>query len=81
MILTQLCSNLFVRLIEETFKQEEEHDCMQSNPPSKCDWILARIRNEKLESMNHDGNKLNNLEHSQVFFPPQVFLNFWTHCS
>lgn len=50
----------FVGGFVEFVKQEEKHDSVHANPPNECSWIVA-IYEEKLESVNHDCNKLNHL--------------------
>jgi hypothetical protein len=42
-------------------EQEVKHDSMSANPPNKCNWIIARIVEEKLEGMNHDHDELDHL--------------------
>lgn len=75
-ILTHLLVCFIVKVLEE----EEEHACMHSNPPDECNWIIAWIVEEELESVNHHSNKLHHLKQSQVLLPPEIGLHLWSHC-
>lgn len=50
--------SIIVRLIVEFFEEEEEHDCVHTDPPDKCSWIVA-VYEEELECMDHNAHKLN----------------------
>lgn len=52
---------------------------MHSDPPDKGDGKIARIGEQQLEGVYHDGNELDHLEDGQVLFPPQVLLHLWPH--
>lgn len=80
LIINNSYPSAFVRRFIELVEQEEEHDSMHTNPPNECSWIIT-IYEEKLEGVNHDCNKLNHLKSCQVFLPPKVFLELWSHCS
>ena len=54
---------------------------MCSNEIGKADGIVAIVSEEQLEWVYHDQYELNHLQHSQIFLPPQVFLDLGTHCS
>jgi hypothetical protein len=62
-------------------EQEIEHESVGANPPNEREGIVAGIVEEQLEGVNHDGNELHHLKHSQVLFPPQVLLHVRTACS
>lgn len=70
---------LCIRLFVESRKQEIEKDSMSSNEVGEIDWIVAVIFNEQLEGVNHHQHELHHLKNSQVFFPPQILLHFWSH--
>lgn len=72
-------THLSISLIEEVLEQEEEHARVHSNPPDEGDWIVARIPDQQLEGVQHDGDELHHLEHGQVLLPPQIFLHLRSH--
>lgn len=67
-----------VGLFIEIGEQEIEHNSMGSNEVSKTNGIVAIVSEEQLERVNHNQNKLNHLQNSQIFLPPQVFLDLRT---
>lgn len=77
--LTHLLFILQICLLVEIGEQEVEHNGMSANKVSKTNWIVAIILEEQLEGVYHYQNKLNHLQNSQIFLPPQIFLYFWAH--
>ena len=54
---------------------------MGCNIVRKCSGIFAIIFEEKLDSVDKDGDKLNHLQISNVLFPPDIFPVLRSHSS
>jgi len=63
---------LLVRFIVEVAEEEVEHYGVYANPPNEDFWIIA-IDEKQLESMDYHEDKLNHLQSSQIFLPPQIW--------
>lgn len=69
----------FVRLLVEICKQEIEQHRMRSNKVGKIYRIFAFVAHQQLESVQHDQHELHHLYQRQIFLPPQVLLDAWSH--
>lgn len=74
----ELLSATKISLDVELRKQEEEHDCMTSNPPHEGTWVMTFSEGE-LECMTEDQDKLDHLEVGKVLLPPNETAVFGSH--